>query len=115
MVMLLVIEPHDRHQQWLGVAPLEAARAILDRVADRANGATGITPEGVIRNGDKAQEILKLIDEDEDITTLVLAAGTGREGPGPLVSSLGRTAGTFPIPVTIVPGHFGDEDLDGVS
>src|SRR5947209_20503680 len=77
--------------------------------------ATGITPEGVIRNGDKAQEILKLIDEDEDITTLVLAAGTGREGPGPLVSSLGRTAGTFPIPVTIVPGHFGDEDLDGVS
>jgi hypothetical protein len=49
MVMLLVIEPHDRHQQWLGVADLmqaevqEAANAILDRFATRANGA-GITP-----------------------------------------------------------------------
>jgi nucleotide-binding universal stress UspA family protein len=115
MVMLLVIEPHDRHKQWLGVAPQQAASAILARVADRANGATGITPEGVIRNGDKAMEILKLIEEDEDISILVLAAGTGSEGPGPLVSSLARTAATFPIPVTIVPGHLGDEDLDAVS
>ena len=35
---------------------------------------------------------------------LVLAAGTGEEGPGPLVSDLRETAGEFPIPVAIVPG-----------
>jgi nucleotide-binding universal stress UspA family protein len=121
MLMLLVIEPHDRHQQWLGVADImkaeaqEAANAILDRFASRANGAAGITPERVIRDGDKAQEILDLIDEDEDIAILVLAAGTGSEGPGPLVSNLGDTAGTFPIPVAIVPGHLSDEDLDAMS
>jgi nucleotide-binding universal stress UspA family protein len=121
MVMLLVIEPHDRHQQWLGVADLmkaeaqEAANAILDRFATRANGAAGITPERVIRDGDKAQEVLNMIDEDEDIAILVLAAGTGSEGPGPLVTEIGKTAGTFPIPVAIVPGHLNDEDLDAMT
>jgi nucleotide-binding universal stress UspA family protein len=121
MLMLLVVEPHDRHQQWLGVADImqaeahEAANVVLDRFATRANGAAGITPERVVREGDKAEEILNLIDEDEDIAILVLAAGTGTEGPGPLVANLGKTAGTFPIPVAIVPGHLTDEDLDALS
>ena len=121
VVMLLVIEPHDRHQQWLGVADImkaeahEAADQKLDEFANRANGVAGITPDRVIRDGDTAEQILKLIDEDEDITTLVLAAGTGKEGPGPLVASLGKTVSAYPIPVAIVPGHLGDEDLDALS
>jgi nucleotide-binding universal stress UspA family protein len=121
LLMLLVIEPHDRHQQWVGVADLmraeahEAANAVLDRFATRANGVAGITPERVIRDGDKAQEILTLIDEDEDVAILVLAAGVDTEGPGPLVGTVGKSAGTFPIPVTIVPGHLSDEELDALS
>ncbi len=119
MVMLLVIEPHDRHQQWLGVTDKaqahEAANAVLDRFSARANGAAGITPERVIRDGDKAQKILNLIDEDKDIAILVLAAGTEIEGPGPLTSKIGKTAGAFPIPVAIVPGHLSDEELDALS
>ena len=121
LVMLLVIEPHDRHQQWLGVADImkaeaqEAANAILDRFATRANGAAGITPERVIRDGEKAEELLNLIDEDEDIAIMVLAAGTGSEGPGPLVAEIGKTAGTFPIPVAIVPGHLSDEALAAMT
>jgi len=54
-------------------------------------------------------------NQDADIAILVLAAGTGKEGPGPLVSSLTKTAGTFPIPVAIVPGHLSDEDIDASS
>jgi nucleotide-binding universal stress UspA family protein len=121
LVMLLVIEPHDRHQQWLGVADImkaeahEAADAVLDTYAVRANGVAGITPERVIREGIKAEEILKYIDEDEDIVILVLAAGTGAEGPGPLVTDIGGAAGSFPIPVAIVPGHLSDEELDTLS
>jgi nucleotide-binding universal stress UspA family protein len=120
MVMLLVIEAHDRHQQWLGVADImaaearEAANAVLDRFATRANGASGITPERIVREGDKAHEILSLIDEDEDIAVLVLAAGAEVDGPGPLVDTMGRTTG-FPIPVAIVPGHLSDEELDALS
>jgi len=93
----------------------EAADLVLDQFAARANGVAGITPERVIRDGEKSEQILKLIDEDEDIAILVLAAGTGKEGPGPLVTGLGKSAGDYPIPVAIVPGHLGDEDLDALS
>jgi nucleotide-binding universal stress UspA family protein len=121
VVLLRVIETEDRNQQWLGVADImkaeahEEANAALDRAGARANGAAGITPERVIREGDRSEEILKLIDEDEDIALLVLAAGTGSEGPGPLVGTLGKTAGTFPIPIAVVPGHLSDEDLDAMA
>jgi nucleotide-binding universal stress UspA family protein len=121
VIMLRVIEMHDRNQQWLGVADImraeahEEANAALDRAAARASSITGAMPERIIREGDKAEEILSLIEEDEDIAALILAAGTGAEGPGPLVASLAKTAGTFPIPVAIVPGHLSDQDLDSMS
>jgi nucleotide-binding universal stress UspA family protein len=121
VLMLRVIDTHDRNQQWLGVADImraeahEEAKTMLDNMGARANGIAGITPEQVIREGDTAGEILRLIDEDEDISVLVLAAGVDKEGPGPLVATLGNTAGTFPIPIAIVPGHLSDEDLDAMS
>jgi nucleotide-binding universal stress UspA family protein len=121
VIMLRVVETHDRAQQWLGVADImraeahEEANAALDRAAARASSITGTMPERVIREGEKAAEILSLIEEDEDISVLILAAGCESEGPGPLVTSLAKTAGTFPIPVAIVPGHLSDEDLDSMS
>ena len=69
----------------------------------------------VIREGGTAEEIVRLIEEDADIGILVLAAGTGKEGPGPLVATSAKTAGTFPIPVAIVPGHLSDEEIDASS
>ena len=71
--------------------------------------------QDVLREGVTAEEILKIIDEDQDIGILVLAAGTGKEGPGPLVTNLAKTAGTFPIPVALVPGHLSDDDIDASS
>ena len=121
IVMLRVIETAERNQQWLGVADImkaeaqEAANAVLDKFAARTKQIAHITPERVIREGDPAQEIVKLIDADADIGILVLAAGTGKEGPGPLVSDIAKTAGTFPIPVAIVPGHLNDEDLEAMA
>ena len=121
LVMLRVIETQDRNQQWLGVADImkaeahEAANAALDKIASRANGVAGLTPERAIREGDVADEILNLIEADEDIAILVLAAATGKEGPGPLVSSMAKTAGAYPIPVAVVPGHLNDEELDAMS
>ena len=121
VLLLRVIETQDRNQQWLGVADimkaeaLEEANAALDRASGRANGAAGITPERVVREGTTIEEILKLIDEDEDIASLVLAAGTSTEGPGPLVTNIGKSAGEFPIPLSIVPGHLGDDEIDALS
>lgn len=121
MVMLRVIETQDRAPQWLGVADImqaeqrEEADAVLARFAARANGIAGITPERVIREGDPATEITRLIEEDEDIAVLVLAAGDDKEGPGPLVTGLTKSAGSFPIPMGIVPGHLSDDDLDAMT
>jgi nucleotide-binding universal stress UspA family protein len=121
VVMLRVIETHDHSQQWLGVADImraeahEEANAMLATFAARSDGIAGITPECVIREGDVAEEILKLIEEDEDIAVLVLAAAADSEGPGPLVTNLSKTAGSFPIPIAIVPGQLSDEDLDAMS
>jgi nucleotide-binding universal stress UspA family protein len=121
LTMLRVVDLQDKNQQWLGVADImraeaqEAANDSLSRYAARANGIAGITPERVIREGDTAREVLGLIEDDEDIAILVLAAGTGGEEPGPLVSSVAKSSGTFPIPVTIVPGHLSDEELDAMT
>ena len=121
VVMLRVIDTRDQSQQWLGVADImraeahEEAEAELRKYAERAGIIAGITPESAVREGEKAEQILALIDEDEDIFVLVLAASTGTEGPGPLVATIGRAAGDYPIPVAIVPGHLTDEELDALS
>lgn len=121
VVMLRVIDTEDRNQQWLGVADImraeaeETANAALDRASGRANGIAAITPERVIREGDPTEQILDVIDKDVDIALLVLAASVGAEGPGPIISMLAKTAGTFPVPIAIVPGNLSDSDLDALS
>jgi nucleotide-binding universal stress UspA family protein len=121
IVMLRVIETADRNQQWLGVADimqaeaLEAANVVLDKFATRIKKITGGEPDRVIREGNTSEEIVKLIDEDADIGILVLAAGTGKEGPGPLIANLAKTVATYPIPVAIVPGQLSDEDLEAMA
>src|SRR3974390_2293839 len=71
VVMLRVIETHDRGQQWLRVAGnmraggKEEANAMRAKFAARSTGIAGITPECVTREGEPHEEILKLIEEDE--------------------------------------------------
>ena len=121
LIMLRVIEPGDRNQQWLGVADLmqaeqlEAAKKLLDKYAARAEKIAPVKVDRVIREGAASEQIIKLIDEDADIGILVLGAGTSAEDPGPLVSNVAKFAGTFPIPLAIVPGHLSDEDIDASS
>jgi nucleotide-binding universal stress UspA family protein len=121
VVMLHIIETEDQNQQWLGVADImraeahENANLALDRAAGRANGIAAITPERVIREGNAIEQILALIDEDADIAMLVLAASPGAEGPGPLVTAIAGTMGSFPIPMVIVPGELSDAEMDALS
>ena len=46
---------------------------------------------------------------------LVLGAGTEKSGPGPLVSQMTRSAGSLPVPVTIVPGDLSKEKLESIT
>lgn len=122
VVMLGILELEEVRQQWLGVADLmraEATEAIqekFDHFSARTRQIAGVTPESTIGEGEKAEVLLSVIEQDRDIAVLVLAAGTGSEGPGPLVGALaGPAAARFPIPVTIVPGALSDEELDALA
>ena len=121
VVMLRIIAIEDQNQQWLGVADImraeahEEANAALDRASGRANGIAAITPERVIREGESTEQLLDVIEKDVDIAMLVLAANPGPEGPGPIITGMAKTVGTFPIPVTIVPGNLSDEEIDALS
>jgi nucleotide-binding universal stress UspA family protein len=124
ILLLYIIEPQD-YQHWVGVRQVQLeeettkARALfrLFRRKLNAAGFENVITEEVIREGKKADMILQLIDEDEDIAVLTLGAAADAKGPGPLVSSLaeGTIAGSFPIPITIVPGTLTLEDLRALA
>jgi hypothetical protein len=115
VVMLLVIEPHDRHQQWLGVADImkaeahEAADQKLDEFAARANGVAGITPERVIRDGDNVRADPQADRRGRGHRDPGAGGRTGKEGRARW-SRARQDADAYPIPVAIVPGHLSDED-----
>lgn len=119
IVMQYVIAP-DEFQHWVGVAELmrqearDAAENRLAELADELNALCGVTPEFIIREGNRAEQVLELIEEDNEIGVLVLGAGEG-DSPGPLVSQLvSKMGGRMPIPVTVVPGAMSLERIDAV-
>ncbi len=121
MVMVAITDNSEFHH-WLGVGNImreeaeQAAAELLDKAASRSQDVAGINPEKIIRTGNRADEIKALINEDEDIAFLVLAASSDSEGPGPLVTLLASSAaGTFPVPVVIVPGDMSDEEISALA
>lgn len=120
LVLLYVIADGD-FQQWLGVEEImraearEEAEATLAKVAQTVRENIGIEPEIVIREGIATEQIHAVIEDDRDIAILVLAAGSAKEGPGPLVSSIAGKAAAFPIPVTVIPDMLTDEEIDALS
>jgi len=109
-------------QQWAGVErmmrdeALQEAERQLHEVAKTVNDILGAMPELIIREGRAADEIRSLVKDDRAISILVLAAGTSKEGPGPLVSLIaGPAANAYPIPVTVVPGNLTEDQIDSIA
>ncbi|MFZ2100718.1 MAG: universal stress protein [Oricola sp.] len=120
LILLFVIEPGD-FQHWLGVEQvmraeaMENAESVLAKHSAFAREKAGIEAELVIREGSPVEQIYALIEEDQDIGILVLAAGAAKEGPGPLVASIAGRNAAFPIPVTVVPYNLSDDDIESLS
>ena len=91
------------------------AEATLAKIAQTVRETIGIEPEMVIREGSATEQIYGLIEEDRDIAILVLAAGSAKDGPGPLVSSIAGKTAAFPIPVTVIPDSLTDAEIDALS
>ncbi|MGC1712376.1 MAG: universal stress protein [Methyloceanibacter sp.] len=121
LALLYVVEPGLEFQHWLGIEEVareeghNKARAVF-RLFGRKLKAIGfehLVPEEIVREGVKADEILVLTEEDQDIGVLVLGASKDPAGPGQLVTALTGSGhmGTFPVPITVVPGHLSIEEI----
>jgi nucleotide-binding universal stress UspA family protein len=114
LVLLHVLAPGD-FSQWRGVESLmraeaqeEAEHRLAVMVARaQAFGATDLEP--LIREGKTIDVIRHLLEEDRDIAVLVLATGSGKDGPGPLVTAVATQ------PVAIVPGGLSDDELLAIA
>src|SRR4051794_3356129 len=122
VALLYVIEPAElqhfqaieelaRSERW------EAAEELLRTLCDEIAPLAGSMPSVYIREGRAHDELLQLINEEPAISILVLAAGTGPEGPGPLITYLttGRLTARLRIPITIVPGGLTTDQVDQLS
>lgn len=121
ITLLTVISPAD-FQHWRSVEDamreeaMNEAERLLHDAARTVNEIAGIFPELIVREGKSRDAVMDLLKDDPDIMILVLASGTGREGPGPLVSLVAQQAQfAYPIPVTIVPGGLSDSDIDELA
>jgi hypothetical protein len=121
LALLHVVEPAD-FQHWISVEELaraerrEAAEQLMQRLCDQFAPIAGSMPVVYIREGRAQDELFALINEEPSISILVLAAGTGASGPGPLVTFLtGKAVSRLRIPITIVPGGLTVEQVDALS
>lgn len=121
VALLAVMEPTE-FQGWRAVEEtmreerrLEAEQT-LQRHAKEVFRRTATLPALYLREGDRREELLRVIDEDPSISILVLAAGTGPEGPGPLISYLASVGvNKLRVPLTIVPGTLTEDQIAAIT
>lgn len=120
-VEIFALIPQAEFVQWGGVmATIEEegrqrAEALVARAAGTLFSESGITPSITVREGDGAKVVREMIAANPDIAALVLGAAPSGP-PGKLVSHFtGADAGTFSVPVMIIPGSLDIDAIDRLS
>ena len=95
----------------------EEAETMLHKASGYVKEETGITPTLHVREGEQIEELIKLIQEEKNISELILAASMDEKGPGPIISSIITTKNysKLNIPIIIVPGNFLKEKINKVG
>lgn len=117
-VALLYVQEPAEFQHWMAIGDLmreearEEAENLLQKLSAEVQQWAGSFPVVYLREGSRAEELDKLLDEEPTISVLVLGASTESAGPGPLISHLtGKGVAKLRLPVTIVPGSLTDEEI----
>lgn len=111
-----VIEPSE-FEHWMSVGEVmreemrSEAEGRLQEIGHEVQTLTGRLPVLMIREGTRTEEVLAILREEPAVSILVLGARSGGD-PGPLVQYLLRRIGEVKVPVTIVPAHLSEGDLD---
>jgi len=120
-IVLLKIIEHSDPQHWQSVEEIilqearEEAQEKLKKWSKIINDLSGITPELCVKEGIASEKIIEVLEDDDAVRFLVLAASSG-EKPGPLVSLLaGQKSGKLPVPIVIVPQDLSDEAIDDLA
>tara|TARA_B100000929_G_scaffold212251_1_gene169403 strand:+ start:563 stop:1039 length:477 start_codon:yes stop_codon:yes gene_type:complete len=120
-IILLKIIEHSDPQHWQSVEEIilqearDEAQEKLKKWSKVINDLSGITPELCIKEGIASEKIIEILEEDDAVRFLVLAASSGDQ-PGPLVSLLaGQKSGKLPVPIVIVPQDLSDEAIDDLA
>ena len=121
VALFYVIEPSG-FGHWIAVEDLMEkemrlqAEETLKKYSEVVMQMSGQMPALYIREGNRLDALMALLDEEPSISILVLAAGTGKGGPGPLISALaGKLNKRLHVPLTIVPGALSDEEIDALT
>lgn len=120
-VVILSVIPPDEFNHWIGVGEVmreearERIHAHFEVFAKWMRDRQGVDPELVIREGETVPEILAQIEADPEVGVLVLGAASDRKGPGPIITQLSRSAGSLPVPITIVPGDMSKDKLEAIT
>ena len=96
----------------------EEAEKNIKFASDVVKKSTGELPVINIREGEIIQELKSLINEEKNISVLVLGANVDEKekNPGPIINSLvSKELSNFRIPIMIVPGNFSNEHISLIS
>ncbi len=119
LILFHCIRPGD-FQHWIAVADTMLAEAyetgaeLLGEIAERVFTYSGVVPEIVIVDGEPQEQLLKFMEERDDLFSLTLGANTDGD-PGPLIDYFsGEVAGTLKVPIIIVPGGMTLDQIDEI-
>ena len=121
-VALFYVPDKADFQHWISVGDLmreearEAGEELLQKHSGEVQRQTGKVPILYIREGDRSEELFKLMDEEPSISILVLATGNEAKGPGPIISyMMNKGVRWLHVPVTMVPGTLTHEEIDAIT
>lgn len=120
VVILSVIPPEDI-QHGFGVAELmraearERIEAHYEVFAKWMRSRPKVEPELIIREGDPAEELVRIVAEDPQIGIVVLGLAGGKSPQNAVLTRLLRDVSALPCPITLVPGDMSKERLEAIT
>ena len=120
VVILSVIPPEDI-QHGFGVAEVmraearERIEAHYEVFAKWMRSRPKVEPELIIREGDPAEELVRIVAEDPQIGIVVLGLAGGKSPQNAVLTRLLRDVSALPCPITLVPGDMSKERLEAIT
>lgn len=92
----------------------EEGNTLLKKLANEVSAAYGLTPRMVLREGSAGDEIIEAVNEDHDVTMLVIGVAQS-SSRGKLSSWLaGQVGQKLLTPLLMVPGNLTDQQLQSL-